>query len=59
MLPPDVDGLGDARFAGLPIARAGRPEEVAELVLFLASDASSYLTGAEIAVDGGYVAGPR
>jgi 3alpha(or 20beta)-hydroxysteroid dehydrogenase len=59
MLPPDVDGLGDARFAGVPIPRAGRPEEVAELVLFLASGASSYLTGAEIVVDGGYVAGPR
>jgi 3alpha(or 20beta)-hydroxysteroid dehydrogenase len=59
MLPPDVDGLGDARFAGVPIPRAGRPEEVAELVLFLASTASSYLTGSEIAVDGGYVAGPR
>src|SRR5688500_17622960 len=58
MLPPDREGLGDRRFARLPLRRAGRPEEVAELVLFLASDASSYLTGAEITVDGGLVTGP-
>ena len=39
-----------------PIGRLGRPEEVAELALFLASDRSSFLTGAVIPVDGGYVA---
>jgi NAD(P)-dependent dehydrogenase (short-subunit alcohol dehydrogenase family) len=36
-----------------PMARAGLPEEVASVVSFLASDASSYLTGTEINVDGG------
>jgi 3alpha(or 20beta)-hydroxysteroid dehydrogenase len=36
-----------------PLKRMCEPEEVAELILFLASDASSYITGAEIAIDGG------
>ena len=39
-----------------PLGRLGRPQEVAELALFLASDRSSFLTGAIIPVDGGYVA---
>ena len=39
-----------------PIGRLGRPQEVAELALFLASDRSSFITGAIVPVDGGFVA---
>lgn len=41
----------------VPLRRIGQPEEVANLALFLASDASSYINGAAIPVDGGYVVG--
>lgn len=46
-----------AVFDAFPIPRIGTAEEVAEMVAFLASDASSYSTGAEFIVDGGAVAG--
>jgi NAD(P)-dependent dehydrogenase (short-subunit alcohol dehydrogenase family) len=39
-----------------PMARLGRPEEVAEAALFLASDAASFITGAALSVDGGLLA---
>jgi 3alpha(or 20beta)-hydroxysteroid dehydrogenase len=51
----DVDK--QAVFDAFPIPRIGTPEEVAEVIAFLASDASSYCTGAEFIVDGGAVAG--
>ncbi|HET6327040.1 MAG TPA: glucose 1-dehydrogenase [Planctomycetaceae bacterium] len=45
-----------ALVAGVPVKRVGRPEEIAQTVLFLASDKASFMTGASIAVDGGKLA---
>jgi NAD(P)-dependent dehydrogenase (short-subunit alcohol dehydrogenase family) len=42
-----------------PLGRLGRPEDVANLALFLASDESSFVTGATMVVDGGLTAGSR
>lgn len=42
--------------ASIPLGRIGKPREVASLALFLASDEASYVTGAEITVDGGFTA---
>ncbi len=49
---PKLDWL----LARHPIGRFGRPEEVAAAILFLASDEASFITGANLAVDGGYTA---
>ena len=39
--------------ATVPLNRAGRPEEIAETIVFLASDKASFVTGASYLVDGG------
>ena len=42
--------------AGVPLKRAGRPEEIAQAIVFLASDEASFITGQIIGVDGGKMA---
>lgn len=45
--------------AMIPLGRIGRPEEIAEMVTFMVSDRASYLTGANIVLDGGLTSQPR
>ena len=64
--PGLIDDTGFARDGGeafreaarqaVPLGRLGLPQDTAQLVLFLASDESSYINGAEIGIDGGYIA---
>ena len=62
MLPPMLNSFqrGDpnreAMNANVPMGREGEPIEVANAVLFLASDEASYITGTELVVDGGFTA---
>ena len=50
------EAFAQAARAAIPMHRQGTPEECAELVLFLASDEARFISGAEIAIDGGYIA---
>jgi len=47
----------EAMLARVPIHRVGSPQEVSNLVLFLASNESSYMTGSMVVIDGGWLAG--
>ena len=51
--PKMLEGM----LAQIPLRRPGKPEEVSNLVLFLASEESSYITGSTIVIDGGWLAG--
>ncbi|WP_296150001.1 MULTISPECIES: glucose 1-dehydrogenase [unclassified Pseudonocardia] len=49
----DMDGF-ERKAQGIPLRRGGRPEEIAGAAVYLASDASSFTTGAVLKIDGGY-----
>ncbi|GEK90574.1 hypothetical protein AKA01nite_01960 [Alkalibacterium kapii] len=54
---PMTEGIQDERLNDIPAGRAGKPEEVAALAVFLASDDSSYMHGTTVTMDGGWVVG--
>ncbi|MCK0100177.1 SDR family oxidoreductase [Qipengyuania sp. S6317L1] len=54
---PEREANMDAFVADTPLKRFGTPEEVASLAVYLASDASAYMTGSELTLDGGLLAG--
>ena len=58
MLEKQLKKLGDAMQNRIPLKRYGQPEEIAELVSFLASDKASFITGSEYNIDGGVNVNP-
>jgi NAD(P)-dependent dehydrogenase (short-subunit alcohol dehydrogenase family) len=52
--PIDVEEMGRR---GAPLGRVGQPQDIANGVLFLVSDAASYITGTELVIDGGITGG--
>ncbi|SFC57530.1 3-oxoacyl-[acyl-carrier protein] reductase [Alkalibacterium subtropicum] len=54
---PMTEGIEDERLNDIPAKRAGKPEEVAALAVFLASEDSSYMHGSTVTMDGGWVTG--
>lgn len=57
----DEAGMDNEQLQGMisavPLGRVGKPEEIASAVVFLASEEAGYITGAELVIDGGWLAG--
>ncbi len=56
MPPEQAATLQQDVMSRIPLKRAGEPRDIGNGVLFLASDESSYMTGSELVIDGGYTA---
>lgn len=54
---PMTEDVEEERLEDIPDQRAGKPEEIAQLALFLASDDSNYMNGTEVYMDGGWTVG--
>ena len=52
----DIEESLDRYGAGHPIGRIGSGQDIANLIMFLASDNASFMTGAHVVIDGGYMA---
>ena len=51
---PDMEAAEGGFLAAVPMGESGKPQDVASGIIFLASDASRYMTGAELVIDGGF-----
>lgn len=54
-LTPDMEALSKHFLEKIPMKRKGNPDDIGKVALFLASDLSSYMTGSQVVVDGGYL----
>lgn len=54
---PMTEGIEEERLKDIPARRAGKPEEIAALAVFLASDDSDYMHGTTVTADGGWIVG--
>jgi NAD(P)-dependent dehydrogenase (short-subunit alcohol dehydrogenase family) len=53
--PKSADEIRAAHLARCPLGRQAEPDEMARIILFLATDASSYITGSTVIADGGFM----